>query len=239
MFFRYYLSNINKGGSLQTMHNTEVAIATAIAIVAQLKYTINLAWINHKRNDDQKYIFPDTGPRDEDSINCNDNENRSKHKCIVDNIKGWAQKNPNAIIYLWYLPEFTTEKAIQNTQELMSSISTNIQLKSYRSIDIKLLGKTFVGPQIYTHSDYTNSVLLPEMPDDITNPRLQLPELKQAMDELLHELQDPFSLYDKDGEIIYVKTKIGDIDAAIQYGWIWMGLLAHSRICIYVRNKPN
>ncbi|MCC8418641.1 MAG: hypothetical protein LN590_03520 [Rickettsia endosymbiont of Glossina mortisans submortisans] len=94
-------------------------------------YSINLLWINKKKDINQKNIY---NAKSEEELTT---------KFLTPAIK-WAKENPKqdfAEINIWYDSVFHDKQAILNTQEILAKEASkagcnNIQLKDIRNIDI-------------------------------------------------------------------------------------------------------
>ena len=64
----------------------------------EIKYHINLMWINQKLDENQEGIHPD-----EDKL--------------IEPALEWAALNPDSVINIWFDSRFTCQKAIKNTQK--------------------------------------------------------------------------------------------------------------------------
>lgn len=90
-----------------------------------LDYSINLIWIYNKINNTEEFIFPKK-----------DRNNRD----IWPHIDGWARKNPNTSINLWYDSKFVLEEQKENTikkiDDFNSLYNAKISLRDIRELDI-------------------------------------------------------------------------------------------------------
>src|SRR5579871_4788266 len=111
-----------------------------------IKYTINLMWINSKLREDQDLICPDNQP-------------------CLSQIFSWATKNPESKVDFWFDSEKTTDEQVKKTRKLMQSGHTTsmapIALRDIRDLpEVKENTKIFSDTRIpvYFRADLLRAI---------------------------------------------------------------------------------
>ena len=108
------------------------------SVSKELKYSINLMWINRRLDIHQRYIYP------------SENE-EGLRKNFLDPIFKWAQANPDSIVNLWFNRDLTTNEAIENT--LMLIKDNAIKYPKMAPIVLRNVGiipKVIVNPEVFS-----------------------------------------------------------------------------------------
>ena len=88
-------------------------------------YSINLMWINDKKDDSGDYV-------------CSGKTKKEMNNQMVKQLEKWHSANPGTEINLWFDSQRTNEKAINNTKELLEEVGSKylVKLRDIREIPI-------------------------------------------------------------------------------------------------------
>lgn len=108
------------------------------SVSKELKYSINLMWINRMLDIHQRYIYP---AANEEVLRKN----------FLDPIFKWAQLNPDSTVNIWFNRELTTSEAIENTWMLIKDNA--IKYPKMAPIVLRNVGiipKVIVNPEVFS-----------------------------------------------------------------------------------------
>lgn len=86
-------------------------------------YSINLLWFNKNKNLEQQYIYP---AKTEEDL---------KKQYLYSALK-WKSANPEAKVNIWYDSTMLSEKALEETQNVIKQEESSIQLKDFSKIEV-------------------------------------------------------------------------------------------------------
>lgn len=92
-----------------------------------LSYTINFLWFNKQLDKNQQYLFP-TKPDEKDQVD-------KQRVGILNNAYKWALNNYPQKVIIWYDPNTTIEKAIENTHEIINGDDKYMQILINKQIN--------------------------------------------------------------------------------------------------------
>lgn len=123
-----------------------------------VKYNLNLMWINKELKEEQEGIHPE-------------------NDTFVETILNWAQCNKRSVVNVWFDSALTSEKAVQTTQDMLDKRRfrqdmAKIVLKDIRTLpEVKDNSDVFSDPRmpVYFRADLARAIVLHNMVNDNSN----------------------------------------------------------------------
>jgi len=130
-----------------------------------VKYTINLMWINSKRDNKRAHIFPLSEVGGYCYYTNKYDKNRASY---LINLINWAKLNPKSNVILWFDSQMETAQAINRTEIVLKETSPlpgQIELKDVRQFTLVKDYPEVFGEEmpIYFRVDLLRSILLEEL----------------------------------------------------------------------------